>query len=50
MFYCMFKLGKKDEVKGALKAIKIFVQPEPVGGKDPLLQRKFTELTTAVSD
>jgi len=50
MYWCQYKLGKKDEVRAGLKALKIMsnASKEPVGGKDILLQRKFTELENAV--
>ena len=42
LFYCKFKLGDKKEVYDAIRAIEI-MRP-PLGGKDPLLQKKFRDL------
>jgi len=48
LYYCKFKLGQKDEVAKALKALRI-MSSEPLGGSDPVLQRKFRELEAAVA-
>jgi len=47
LYYCKFKLGDKKEVADALKAIEI-MRP-PLGGKDPLLQKKFRDLMSQAS-
>jgi len=46
--YCMYKLGEKEAVKKNLIALRIFHEPEPLGGSDPVLQKKFRELEDAV--
>jgi tetratricopeptide (TPR) repeat protein len=48
LYYCKHKLGDKDEVAKALKALEIMKQPEPLGGKDPVLQKKYRDLLTEV--
>jgi hypothetical protein len=52
MYWCQYRIGKKDDVREGLKALKIIGKAtnEPLGGKDIMLQRKFTELETAVGD
>jgi len=46
--YCLFKLGKKQEVKKALDALDILSEG-PLGGSDPTLQKKYRQLVTKVS-
>lgn len=48
-FYIKLKLGEKKEVAEALTALRIMIQPEPLGGKDPILQQKFLALLSQAS-
>jgi len=48
LFYCKYRLGEKDEVAKNLKDMQI-MSDDPLGGADPILQRKFRELEAAVS-
>jgi len=46
--YCMFKLGRKEETRKNLKSLRI-LSDGPLGGSDPLLQKKFRRLEAEVS-
>jgi tetratricopeptide (TPR) repeat protein len=48
-YYCRYRLGDKEEVRKALENLAIIVQPQALGGADPILQKKFRDLRTAVS-
>ena len=48
VYYCTFKLGKKAEVKEGLSSLEITSKPVPLGGNDPVLQKKFTDLKIEV--
>ena len=48
-YYCRYRLGDKEEVRKALESLAIIVQPQALGGTDPILQKKFRDLRGAVS-
>jgi hypothetical protein len=48
-YYCRYRLGEKEEVRKALENLAIISKPQPLGGADPILQKKFRELLAAVS-
>jgi len=48
-YYCRYRLGDKEEVRKALESLAIIAQPQALGGADPILQKKFRDLRTAVS-
>ena len=48
-YYCRYRLGDKEEVRKALESLAIIVQPQALGGADPILQKKFRDLRGAVS-
>ncbi|MGB2755205.1 MAG: tetratricopeptide repeat protein [Phycisphaerae bacterium] len=48
-YYCRYRLGDKEEVRKALESLAIIVQPQALGGADPILQKKFRDLLGAVS-
>jgi hypothetical protein len=48
-YYCRYRLGDKEEVRKALENLAIIVQPQALGGTDPILQKKFRDLRGAVS-
>jgi tetratricopeptide (TPR) repeat protein len=48
-YYCRYRLGDKEEVRKALESLAIIVQPQVLGGADPILQKKFRDLRGAVS-
>jgi len=49
LYYCRYRLGDKEEVRKALESLAIIVQPQALGGADPILQKKFRDLRGAVS-
>ncbi|HUX15353.1 MAG TPA: hypothetical protein VMW52_02715, partial [Phycisphaerae bacterium] len=48
-YYCRYKLGDNEEVRKALENLAIIVQPQALGGADPILQKKFRDLRAKVS-
>ncbi|MFO8012029.1 MAG: hypothetical protein R6X20_01860 [Phycisphaerae bacterium] len=48
LLYCKFKLGQKEEVAKAIKALEL-LREEPLGGADPALNKKFRELEAQVA-
>ena len=48
LLYCKYKLGAKQEVADYTKTLEIMGKeakpPEPLGGKDPIMQQKFLQL------
>jgi len=48
-YYCRYRLGDKEEVRKALENLAIIVQPQALGGTDPILQKKFRDLRNKVS-
>jgi len=48
-YYCRYRLGDKEEVRKALENLAIIVQPQALGGADPILQKKFRDLRGTVS-
>jgi len=48
-YRCMAKVGKKDEVREGLKYLEVISKPQPLGGNDPVLQKKFTDLKAEVA-
>jgi len=48
LLYCKYRLGQKEAVAKNLDATRI-IEDGPLGGPDPVLQRKFRELEAKVS-
>jgi tetratricopeptide (TPR) repeat protein len=44
VFYSSYRLGKGQEVSDALETLRKIVYPEALGGKDPILQKRFRDL------
>ncbi|HUU10238.1 MAG TPA: tetratricopeptide repeat protein [Phycisphaerae bacterium] len=47
LFYCKYRLGQNKEVHDSLRALEIM--KGTLGGKDPVLQKKFRDLKAAVA-